>query len=123
MHNVMIVDDSVLIRRVLSKALVELGCNVVGEAKDGQEAVDLYPSCNPDLVTIDITMPKITGIEALKEIKKSHPNIKAIMMTSHGEEKIVKEALAAGAKGYTLKPITPKKVKVVVEKFFPDLFE
>lgn len=121
MLNIMIVDDSLIIRKTLQKILTEMGHNIVAEAKTGKEALELYPKINPDLVTMDITMPIMTGIEALKEIKSSHPDAKIIMITSHGEEKLVMEAISCGAKGYILKPITEDKVKDSICKIFPEL--
>jgi len=121
MLNIMVVDDSIIIRNSLKKTLSELGHKVIAEAGDGLEAIEKYSQCNPDLLTLDITMPNMTGIEALKEIKKRHPDLMAIMVTSHGEEKLVMDAIKSGAKGYVLKPITEEKVKLSIEKVFPDL--
>ena len=121
MLNIMIVDDSLMIRRVLTKNLTDMGFKVTASAKDGREAVKLYEKVKPDLVTMDITMPIMNGIESLKLIKASHKDAKVIMITSHGEEKLVMDALTNGAKGYILKPITPEKITQVISKVYPDI--
>jgi two-component system chemotaxis response regulator CheY len=122
MLNIMVVDDSMIIRKGLTTILKELGFNVVGEAGTGAEAVALYDMLKPDLVTMDITMPVMTGNEALKRIKAKHPDAKIIMITSHGEEQLVMEAILAGAKGYVLKPITQEKLRVSLCKVVPEAF-
>ncbi len=121
MLNVMVVDDSLIIRRNIKKMLTELGCNVVAEAVNGQEAVKLYAKHNPDAVTMDITMPIKTGIEALKEIRKECKDAVIIMVTSHGQEELVMDAIKSGAKGYLLKPVTIDKLTTVFKKAFPEL--
>ncbi|MEA1913959.1 MAG: response regulator [Campylobacterota bacterium] len=120
MLNVMVVDDSLIIRKTLSNELEKMGHKVVAQAKSGKEAVALYKENMPDLVTMDITMPIMSGIEALKKIKKNYPNACIIMVTSHGEEKLVMDAISSGARGYILKPISQEKIQNVIEKLFPD---
>lgn len=120
MLTVMVVDDSLIIRKTLSTALENLGHEVVAKAKSGKEAISLYEECKPDLVTMDITMPVMNGIEALKAIKKINKNAKVIMVTSHGEQKLVVEAISNGARGYILKPIETDKLIAVIEKLFPN---
>ncbi len=121
MLNVLVVDDSMIIRRNLKKMLGELGCNIVAEAANGQEAVELYAKHNPDAVTMDITMPIMTGIEALKEIRKNYSDAVIIMVTSHGQEELVMDAIKSGAKGYMLKPINIDKLTQVFKKAFPNM--
>ncbi|MCK5293967.1 MAG: response regulator [Arcobacteraceae bacterium] len=118
MLNILVVDDSMLIRNTLTKQLVALGHKVVAQATNGKEAVELYGKLLPDLVTMDITMPIMTGIESLKSIKAKYKDAKIIMVTSHGEEKLVMEAISSGAKGYILKPITNEKIEEAVNKIF-----
>ncbi len=118
MLNVMVVDDSLIMRKKLKQFFTELGHNVVIEAKTGEEAITFYEEFMPDLVTMDITMPDMDGITAVKQIKKSYPDTKIIMATSHGQEKMVKEALLSGAKGYILKPISKDKLKSSINKIF-----
>ena len=81
----------------------------------------LSDEVKPDLVTMDITMPIMGGIESLKAIKKNHKDAKIIMVTSHGEQKLVMEALSKGAKGYILKPINNEKIKEAIDKIFPSV--
>jgi len=121
MLNVLVVDDSMIIRRNLKKMLTELGCNVIAEAANGQEAIELYVKHNPDAVTMDITMPVMTGIEALKEIRKNYSDAVIIMVTSHGQEDLVMDAIKSGAKGYMLKPINIDKLAQVFKKAFPNM--
>ena len=118
MLKVLVVDDSVIIRKSLSQQLDELGYEVIGEASNGSEAVKLYKKLKPDFVTMDITMPIMNGIEALNEIKREDKDAKVIMVTSHGEEKLVMEAIKRGAAGYILKPIIHGKISKAVNKAF-----
>ncbi len=120
MLNIMIVDDSTIIRKTLQMKLEELGFTVVAQAKSGKEAVSLYGEVVPDLVTMDITMPIMNGIEALKLIKKSYKDAKIIMVTSHGEERLVMDAITHGAKGYILKPITEEKLSEAICRVYPE---
>lgn len=117
----MIVDDSLIIRKTLSTKLQSMGHNVVAQAKSGKEAIELYGEHMPDLVTMDITMPIMSGIEALQEIQKLYRNVNVIMVTSHGEEKLVMDAISSGAKGYVLKPITEEKLEQSIKKLFPEI--
>ncbi len=121
MLNILVVDDSSIITKTLSKHLLDFGLNVIGIAKNGTEAIEQYKKLNPDLVTMDITMPIVNGIDALKEIRSFDSQAKVIMITSHGEERLVMDAITLGAKGYMLKPITPLKIKLSLQKAFPQL--
>ncbi|MCK5110954.1 MAG: response regulator [Arcobacteraceae bacterium] len=120
MLNIMIVDDSLIIRKTLTTQLEKMGHTVIAQAKSGKEAIELYAKHMPDLVTMDITMPIMSGIEALKEIIKDYKNAKIIMITSHGEEKLVMEAITSGARGYVLKPITEAKIEDAICKAIPE---
>lgn len=117
----MIVDDSLVIRVRLKKIFKELNHNVVAEAKTGQEAIDIYEKVLPDIVTMDITMPDMDGITAVKHIKSKYPDANIIMVTSHGQETLVREALISGAKGYILKPIQKLKLSESLHKIFRGL--
>jgi len=119
MLKIMIVDDSLIIRNNLKKQLEDLGHEVVGTAKSGDEAIHMYDSLKPDLVTMDITMPMMSGIDALKIIMSKDKDAKVIMVTSHGEENLVMDAIKSGAKGYILKPITHGKIIKAIERVFP----
>lgn len=114
--DILVVDDSPVIVKLLSKLLGELGFRVVRTASTGEEAVNAYRACLPDLVTMDITMPVMDGIDATRAIVGEFPDAKIIVVTSHGQEKMVLNALKAGAKGYVLKPFDNKKVYDVIQK-------
>ena len=109
MANVLVVDDIAIMRNVIKRHIIKLGHTVVAEAGDGDRALQQYKVFKPDVVTMDITMPAENGvkngIEALRLIKEFDSEAKVIMVTSHGEEKLVIEALTLGAKGYILKPV------------------
>ena len=118
MLKVLIVDDSLIIRKKVSKILENLGHEVVFDATNGQEAIDAYAKYKPDLVTMDITMPDMDGITAVKHIIKDDKDAKIIMVTSHGQEDMVIKSIQAGAVGYILKPITDEKLAQVIGEVF-----
>ena len=113
--NVMLVDDSTVVIRVLSSILTKLGHKVVGTAHTGAEAVTAYTVCNPDVVIMDITMPGMDGIEATEKIVASHPDARIIVATSHAEKNVVLKARSAGARSYILKPTNPDKLRATLE--------
>ena len=119
--NILIVDDSSIIRKIFSDHIQKMGYKVVGIAKDGREAIKMYEKLKPDLVTMDVTMPIMNGIDSLKAIKSKFNDAKVIMVTSHGEERLVMDAISNGAKGYVLKPITPESIQQAIQKVFPEL--
>lgn len=107
---VLIVDDSAFMRISLRTLLENHGFEVVGEADDGITAIRKYKECRPDIVTMDITMPECNGIEALKEIKQFDPNAAIVMISTMGQEHLVKEAVISGAKTFLVKPFTEDRV-------------
>jgi two-component system chemotaxis response regulator CheY len=113
--NVMVVDDSSVVRRVLSTILTKLGHKVVRTASTGTEAVIAYKACNPDVVIMDITMPEMDGIEATEIIVASYPDARIIVATSHAEQDVVIKARSAGAKSYILKPTDADKLRATLE--------
>ena len=115
---VLIVDDSLLTVRTLTGMLTELGHLVVQTAGTGAQALDAYRQVKPDLVTMDITMPDMDGIEATTGILKEFPAANIIMVTSHGQQGMVMQAVKAGAKGYVLKPIKPEKLREMITRVF-----
>jgi two-component system chemotaxis response regulator CheY len=114
--NILIADDSLILRKTLTKNLEDMGHKVIAQAKSGKEAISLYLEHKPDLVTMDITMPIMNGIDALKGIMQEDKNAKVIMITSHGEERLVMDAISSGAKGYILKPITTQNLTEAIKK-------
>lgn len=110
MLNVLVVDDSMIIRKKITKSIEELGHKVASTAQNGQEAIEAYTKSQPDLVTMDITMPDMDGITAVSKIMEKDPDAKVIMVTSHGQEDMVIKSIQEGAVGYILKPITKEKL-------------
>ena len=119
--NILIVDDSLIMRVNLIRSLEGLGHNIVAEAVDGISSINAYEKYKPDLVTMDITMPDMDGITAVTKIKELDSDADVIMVTSHGQEAMVMNALKAGAKGYILKPVSPEKLREAIGKIFPEL--
>jgi two-component system chemotaxis response regulator CheY len=112
----MIVDDAAFMRTLLKNILFPKGYEIAGEAENGAIAVDKYKELKPDLVTMDIVMPNVNGIEALKQIKEFDPNARVIMCTAVGQENMVRAAIMSGAKGYIVKPFQAPKVLEEVQK-------
>lgn len=113
---VLVVDDTAFMRKLLKNILFSAGFDIVGEAENGKQAVELYRKLKPDIVTMDIVMPEMNGIEALKEIKKIDPNAKVVMCTAVGQEQMVKAAIKLGARGYIVKPFQAAKVVEELKK-------
>lgn len=113
---ILIVDDALFMRNMLRNIFSESGFEVVGEAQNGDEAVEKYHELQPDLVTMDIVMPEKNGIEALKEIMASSENARIVICSALGQESLIMEALEAGAKDFIVKPFKPPKVIEVAQK-------
>ena len=109
-----IVDDVAVMRKMLRDILESQNFDVVGEAANGQEAIDLVLTKKPNLVTLDITMPVVDGLTALKEIKRVHPEIKVVMVSAFGERQNVLEAIKFGAANFIVKPFNAEKVIRVI---------
>ncbi len=107
---VLITDDTAFMGMTLRNVIEKHGYEVVGEAGDGKEAVELYKELKPDMVTMDITMPRMDGITAIKEIMKIDPNAKIIVCSAMGQKPMVIEALSAGAKDFLVKPFDAERV-------------
>jgi len=103
-------------RVTLKNILTKNGYEIVGEAANGRESVELYQKTRPDLVTMDITMPEMDGISAVKAIKELDPNANIVMCSAMGQKQMVIEAVAAGAKDFIVKPFQPDKVIEAVQK-------
>lgn len=114
MATVLIADDSMFMRKRLNDILTEAGHTVVGEAEDGNEAINLYGQLQPELVMLDITMPERNGIGALNHIMATSPEARVVMCSALGEETVVKECLETGAKAFVVKPFDPEQVSEAV---------
>ena len=116
MAKILVVDDAAFMRMMLKNILSASGHEVVGEAENGVQSAEKYEKLKPDLVTMDIVMPELDGIEATKEITRCFPEAKIIMCTAVGQQAKVLEAMKAGAKGYIVKPFQAPKVVEEVNK-------
>jgi two-component system chemotaxis response regulator CheY len=114
--SVLIVDDALFMRMMIKDILSKDGFLVVGEAENGVEAVEKYADLKPDLVTMDIVMPEMDGIEAVRNIIKMDPRAKVLMCSAMGQQPLVVEALEAGARDFIIKPFQPAKVVEAVRK-------
>jgi two-component system chemotaxis response regulator CheY len=110
MTKVMIVDDAAFMRNMLKNIMIEGGFEVVCEAATGLEAIHLFPQYHPDIVTMDITMPDMDGVAAVAGIIKSYPKAKIIMCSAMGQQKMVLDAIMAGAKDFIVKPFQKDRV-------------
>ncbi len=116
---VLVVDDALFMRRMLSDILKKEGIEICGEAENGKDAIQKYQQLKPDLVTMDIVMPKIEeidGVGAVKEIIKADPQAKIIMISAMGQHSLVVEAIQAGAKDFVTKPFQPSRVIEAVKR-------
>ncbi|PTQ57715.1 MAG: Chemotaxis regulator - transmits chemoreceptor signals to flagelllar motor components CheY [Candidatus Carbobacillus altaicus] len=116
MKRVLVVDDAAFMRMMIKDILTKNGYAVVGEASDGAQAVEKYKELQPDLVTLDITMPEMDGISALKQIRAMDPQAKVIMCSAMGQQAMVIEAIQAGAKDFIVKPFQADRVLEAVRK-------
>lgn len=116
MAKVLIVDDAAFMRMMLKDIITDIGHEIVGNACNGFEAIELYKSLKPDIVTLDITMPEKDGITALSEIMAINPDAKCVMCSAMGQQSMVIQAIKAGAKDFIIKPFMPERVKESLEK-------
>ncbi len=116
MAKILVVDDSRTSRKILKGLLESAGHEVVGEATNGLEGYEQYVELKPDIVTLDITMPVLDGIEALKKIKGEYPEAKVIMVTAAGQKSKMIEAVQNGASEFVSKPFEPDNLKSIISK-------
>lgn len=116
MANILIVDDSRTSRKILKGILQSAGHTVIGEALNGEEGYLKYKELRPDLVTLDITMPKLDGLEALQLIKKCDEEAKVVMITAAGQKEKMIQAIKYGASEFIAKPYEDEDVKLVIER-------
>ena len=114
--NILIVDDAAFMRMMIKDILTKNGYNIAAEAENGKIAVDKYNEVKPDLVLMDITMPEMDGIQALKAIKGADPNATVIMCSAMGQQAMVIEAIQSGAKDFIVKPFQAERVLEAVKK-------
>jgi len=116
MAKVMVVDDTAFMRLKLKQILKEFGHEIVGEAENGKIAVDKYKSLDPDIVFMDITMPEMDGIEAVKTLKEIDSDVQVVICSAMGQKKIVLEAIKSGAKDFIVKPFKKGKIEETINK-------
>lgn len=116
MPRILVVDDNAFMRSNLRSVLTSAGFEVVAEAADGLEAISMYQSSGPDLVTLDITMPNMDGVQALRELRSLDPEARIVMVSALGQEALVVEAITAGAADFVVKPFQPQRVVDAVTK-------
>ena len=115
-HTVLICDDAIFMRTMLGDILTQAGFDVVGEAETGAQAVAKYRELRPDLVTMDIVMPDMGGIDAVREITGQDPSARVLMCSAMGQQALVVEAIQAGAKDFVVKPFQPSRVLEAVNR-------
>jgi two-component system chemotaxis response regulator CheY len=113
---VLVCDDAIFMRTMISDILTQAGFEIVGEAESGSQAVEKYRQLKPDLVTMDIVMPDMGGIDAVREICRDNPDAKILMCSAMGQQALVVEAIQAGAKDFVVKPFQPSRVLEAVQR-------
>lgn len=113
---ILVVDDAAFMRMMIKDILTKNGYDVVGEAENGAKAVEKYKELTPDLVIMDITMPEVDGIQAVREIKKVDDDAKIIMCSAMGQQAMVIESIQAGARDFIVKPFQAERVLEAVKK-------
>jgi two-component system chemotaxis response regulator CheY len=113
---ILLVDDAAFMRMMIKDILVKNGMTVCGEAQDGNDAIEKYKELQPDLVIMDITMPNLDGLDALKAIKKDYPEAKVVMCSAMGQESYVVDAIKSGASDFIVKPFQADRIVSTVQK-------
>lgn len=116
MAKIMIVDDAAFMRTVLKDILIGMGHEIAGEAANGVEAIKLFSLMHPDLITMDITMPDMDGVTAVREIRRLDPKAKIIMCSAMGQQAMVLDAITAGARDFIVKPIQKDRVVEAINR-------
>lgn len=118
-QRILVIEDSMYMRTLISDALTEAGYEVVGQAENGEQGIDLALELEPDLITLDNILPDMIGLDILKVIKsEENLNSKVIMISAVGQESVVQQGMALGAEDYILKPFTSDQVITAIEKAF-----
>ena len=113
---ILVCDDAIFMRTMITDILSQAGYEVVGEAATGAQAIEQYRALKPDLVTMDIVMPDMSGIEAVRAICKEFPNARILMCSAMGQQGLVVDAIQAGAKDFVVKPFQPSRVLEAVQR-------
>ncbi|MBE3588283.1 MAG: response regulator [Thermoanaerobacteraceae bacterium] len=113
---ILVVDDAAFMRMMIKNIVTKNGYEVAGEAENGKEAVKMYAELKPDLVTMDITMPEMDGIDAVKAIRAMDPNANIIMCSAMGQQAMVMDAIQAGAKDFIVKPFQQDRILQAIER-------
>ena len=113
---ILIADDSAYMRSILKDLLLRNGYDVIGEAKNGREVIELYGKLKPDVIAMDIMMPEMSGTQALKELKERYPEARVVMSASMGQQNLVVEAIRAGAAEFFIKPVQAERVVEAIDK-------
>ncbi|MBP2640095.1 MAG: response regulator receiver protein [Firmicutes bacterium] len=113
---ILVVDDAAFMRMMIKDILTKNGYEIVGEAENGLRAIEKFQELRPDLITMDITMPEMDGISAVKEIRKIDPSAKVIMCSAMGQQSMVIEAIQSGARDFIVKPFQPDRVLEAIRK-------
>jgi two-component system, chemotaxis family, chemotaxis protein CheY len=121
MPTAMIVDDAAFMRMALKKILIHLGIDVIAEAENGLSAIQKFKETNPDIITMDITMPEMNGIDALREIRKINSEARVIMVSAMGQENYVRDAIVNGAKNFIVKPFKEETIKATFDAVMKSL--
>ena len=116
MKRILVVDDAAFMRMSIKNMLQNNGFEIVGEAENGIQAIEKYQELQPDIVTLDITMPEMDGLQALREIKKIDPGASIVMVSALGQEARMKEAIIYGAKGFVVKPFKEEMIIAALSK-------
>jgi two-component system chemotaxis response regulator CheY len=116
MARILVVDDAAFMRKMVTDALTKGGHEIVGEAGNGNEAIERYQELRPEAMTLDITMPEKDGLQALQEIVQLDPNARVVMCSALGQESKVLESIKLGAKDFVVKPFQPDRVIGAIEK-------
>lgn len=116
MATVLITDDAAFMRMQLKDYITKLGHEVIGESENGKDAIEKCKELQPDLITMDITMPEMDGVEAVKEIKKINADVKIIMCSAMGQQSMVLDAIQAGASDFIIKPFNFERIKEALDK-------
>ncbi len=120
-EGILLVDDSEIMLRILNSLCERSGYTVVGQAKDGQEAIEMYESCRPLIVLMDVNMPNIDGLEATRRIIDIHPDAKIVIISAENDRSMVVDTIRAGACSYIIKPVHPEKLLEVLNQIQSDV--